>query len=184
MIDEVKPIASEMEKALLAYKNYVTSLKTGKAHSLLVENILIESYEKKMPLKQVASISVPDATTIIIKPWDLSLLKAIEKAILKSNIGLTPNNDGKVVKINMPPLTEEDRKSIVKQLKQESEKYKVNIRNIRKKANTILKDLEKDKAISKDDLKKEEDEMQKLTDKYIKEIDNLFSLKEKEILSV
>ncbi len=184
MRDEVKPIASEMDKALSAYKNYVSSIKTGKAHTLLVENILVESYDKKMPIKQVASISIPDATTIIIKPWDLSLLKAIEKAILKSNIGLTPNNDGKVVKINMPPLTEEDRKNIVKQLKQESEKYKVNIRNIRKKAYAILKDLEKDKAISKDELKKEEEEMQKLTDKYIKEIDNLFSLKEKEILSV
>ena len=184
MIEEVKPVALEMEKALLAYKHYVTSLKTGKAHSLFVENILVESYDKKMPLKQIASISVPDATTIIIKPWDSSLLKAIEKAILKSNIGLTPNNDGKSIKINMPPMTEEDRKNIVKQLKQESEKYKVNIRNIRKKANTILKDLEKDKVISKDDLKKEEDEMQKLTDKYIKEIDDLFNLKQKEILSV
>lgn len=184
MIDEVKSIALEMEKALLAYKHYVTSLKTGKAHNLLVENILVESYDKKMPLKQLASISVPDATSIIIKPWDMSLLKAIEKAILKSNIGLTPNNDGKVIKINMPPMTEEDRKNIVKQLKQESEKYKVNIRNIRKKANAIIKDLEKDKNLSKDDLKKEEDEMQKLTDKYIKEIDELLSVKQKEILSV
>ncbi|HHS49238.1 MAG TPA: ribosome recycling factor [Desulfurella acetivorans] len=184
MIEEVKHAALEMEKALLAYKHYVALLKTGKAHSLFVENILVESYDKKMPVKQIASISVPDATTIIIKPWDLSLLKAIEKAILKSNIGLTPNNDGKSIKINMPPMTEDDRKNIVKQLKQESEKYKVNIRNIRKKANTVLKDLEKDKVISKDDLKREEDEMQKLTDKYIKEIDDLFNLKQKEILSV
>ncbi|MGB9755581.1 MAG: ribosome recycling factor [Desulfurella sp.] len=184
MIDEVKPIVLEMEKAILAYKHYVTSLKTGKAHNLLVENIIVESYDKKMSLKQIASISVPDATSIIIKPWDMSLLKAIEKAILKSNIGLTPNNDGKVIKINMPPMTEEDRKNIVKQLKQESEKYKVNIRNMRKKANTVIKDLEKDKNISKDDQKKEEDEMQKLTDKYIKEIDELLSVKQKEILSV
>ncbi len=184
MNDKIKPIVSEMEKALLAYKNYVNSLKTGKAHSLLVENILVESYDKKMPLKQVATISVPDATSIIIKPWDLSLLKSIEKAILKANIGLTPNNDGKVVKINIPPMTEEDRKNIVKHLKQESEKYKVNIRNIRKKANTILKELEKDKLISKDDLKKEEDELQNLTDKYIKEIDEILNVKQKEILSV
>lgn len=184
MIDEVKSIVLEMEKALLAYKHYVTSLKTGKAHNLLVENILVESYDKKMPLKQLASISVPDATSIIIKPWDMSLLKAIEKAILKSNIGLTPNNDGKVIKINMPPMTEEDRKNIVKQLKQESEKYKINIRNLRKKANAIIKDLEKDKNLSKDDLKKEEDEMQKLTDKYIKEIEELLNTKQKEILSV
>lgn len=184
MIEQIKPILSEMEKAVAAYKHYISSVKTGKAHSLFVEQIQIESYNKKVPLKQVASISIPDATQILIKPWDTSLLKPIEKAILKANIGFTPNNDGKVIKINMPPLTEEDRKNIVKQLKQESEKYKVNLRNIRKKSNTILKDLEKDKILSKDDLKKEEDELQKLTDKYIKEIDELFNSKQKEILSV
>jgi len=184
MNEKIKPIASEMEKAISSYKAYVNSIKTGKAHTLLVENILVESYEKKLPLKQIASISVPDATTILIKPWDLSLLKAVEKAILKANIGLTPNNDGKVIKINMPPLTEEDKKNIIKHLKQESEKYKVNIRNIRKKANTILKELEKDKLLSKDDLKKEEDEIQKITDKYIKEIDEILNIKQKEILSV
>jgi len=172
------------EKTITSYKKYLATVKTGRAHTAIFENIQVESYGQNMPIKQLATISTPDASTVIIQPWDVSVIKNIEKAIMKANIGFTPQNDGKVIKINIPPMTEEDRKSIIKLLKQESEKYKVALRNSRKKANKAIKDMEKEKIISEDESKKLEKEIQKRLDDNSKKIDELTKSKEKEISSI
>ncbi len=173
-----------IEKTITAYKKYLSTVKTGRAHTTIFENLSVESYGQNMPLKQLASISTPDASTVVIQPWDASTLKEIEKAILKANMGFTPQNDGKIIKINIPPMTEEDRKQVVKLLKQESEKYKVTLRNARKKANKTVKDLEKDKIISEDESKKLEKDIQKILDDGSKKIDELTKAKEKEITTI
>ncbi len=172
------------DKTVTSYKKYLSTVKTGRAHTAIFDNLSIESYGQTMPLKQLATISTPDASTVVIQPWDASTLKDIEKAILKANIGFTPQNDGKTIKINIPPMTEEDRKQVVKLLKQESEKYKVTLRNSRKKANKAIKDLEKDKVISEDESKKLEKDIQKALDEVTKKIDDLTKAKEKEITSI
>ncbi len=171
-------------KTITSYKKYLTTVKTGRAHTAIFENIQVESYGQNMPIKQLATISTPDASTVIIQPWDVSVIKNIEKAIMKANIGFTPQNDGKVIKINIPPMTEEDRKRIIKLLKQESEKYKVALRNARKKANKAIKDMEKEKIISEDESKKLEKEIQKSLDENSKKIDELTKSKEEEISSI
>ncbi len=181
VIDDYKKSA---KKTIESYKKYLATVKTGRAHAAIFENIIVESYGQNMPIKQLATISTPDASTVIIQPWDVSVIKNIEKAILKANIGFTPQNDGKVIKINIPPMTEEDRKQIIKLLKQESEKYKVALRNARKKANKTIKDMEKEKIISEDESKKLEKEVQKNLDENSKKIDELTQSKEKEISSV
>jgi ribosome recycling factor len=181
VVDDYK---KSVDKTVNAYKKYLSTVKTGRAHTALFENIMVESYGQTMPLKQLASISTPDASTVVIQPWDASTLKEIEKTILKANMGFTPQNDGKTVKINIPTMTEEDRKQVVKLLKKESEKYKVTIRNSRKKANKTVKDMEKDKIISEDESKKLEKDIQKTLDDGTKKIDELTKAKEKEITSI
>ncbi len=184
-IDDVIKIAEEeMKKTINSYKKYLTTVKTGRAHTAIFENLKVESYGQIMQLKQLATITTPDATTVIIQPWDTSIIKDIEKAILKENLGFTPQNDGKVVKIVIPPMTEEDRKKVVKLMKQETESYRVAIRNARKKALKTVKDMEKEKIISEDEQKKAEKDIQKLVDKYSKKIDEMFDGKEKEILNI
>jgi len=180
----VEDIKKSMEETIKSYKVYLSTVKTGRAQVSLFENIMVESYDQKIPIKQLASISIPEATRIIIQPWDTSIIKNIEKAIMKANMGLTPQNDGKVVKISLPPMTEEDRKQVVKLLKRESEKYKINLRNTRKKFNNIVKDMKKDKLISDDESKKMEKEIQKITDSFIKELNDLTEHKQKEIMSI
>ncbi len=185
MGDEVvKEAKKQMEKAVTAYKSYLKTVKTGRAHIAMFENLKVEAYGQEMTLKQLASISIPDATQVLIQPWDASVIKDIEKAILKSNLGLTPQNDGKSIKLHFPPMTEENRRESVKLLKQEAEKYRVNIRNVRKKANNEVKDMEKDKIISEDEQKRLIEEIQKLTNSFIERIDSLTKEKEKEILSI
>ena len=180
----VEDIKKSMEETIKSYNVYLSTVKTGRAQVSLFENIMVESYDQKIPIKQLASISIPEATRIIIQPWDASIIKNIEKAIMKANMGLTPQNDGKVVKISLPPMTEEDRKQVVKLLKRESEKYKINLRNTRKKFNNIVKDMKKDKLISDDESKKMEKEIQKITDSFIKKLDDLTEHKQKEIMSI
>ncbi|WP_025209295.1 ribosome recycling factor [Hippea sp. KM1] len=174
----------EMKKTISSYKKYLTTVKTGRAHVAVFENIKVESYGQQMQLKQLATISTPDATTVVIQPWDTSIIKEIEKAILKANLGFTPQNDGKTVKISIPPMTEEDRKKVVKLLKQESENYKVALRNARKKALKTIKDMEKDKIISEDESKRAEKEVKKILDENSKKLDELMGSKEKEILNL
>ncbi len=172
------------DKTIASYKKYLSTVKTGRAHAAIFENVIVESYGQNMPIKQLATISTPDASTVIIQPWDTSVIKNIEKAIMKANIGFTPQNDGKVIKINIPPMTEEDRKQIIKLLKHESDKYKVTLRNARKKSNKIIKDMEKDKIISEDESKKLEKDIKKVLDEYSSQIDELTKSKEKELNSI
>jgi ribosome recycling factor len=148
------------------------------------DGVKVNYYGTPTPLGQMASLSVPESRLITIQPWDASSIKEIEKAILKSNLGLTPTNDGKVIRINIPPLTEDRRKDIVKQVNKICEDYRVAVRNIRREANDMLKGLKKDGDASEDDVKKALDDMQKLTDDHIKQIDEIFKEKEKETLEV
>ncbi|AEA34465.1 ribosome recycling factor [Hippea maritima] len=180
----ITQMKDEMKKTLSSYKKYLTTVKTGRAHVSVFEGIKVESYGQQMQLKQLATISTPDAMTVVIQPWDVSIIKEIEKAILKANMGFTPQNDGKIIKINIPPMTEEDRKKVVKLLKQESENYKVALRNARKKALKTIKDLEKEKIISEDESKRAEKEVKKALDDSSKKLDELMSNKEKEILNL
>ncbi len=181
VIDDYKKAA---QKTITSYKKYLTTVKTGRAHIAIFENVMVESYGQTMPLKQLATLSTPDASTVTIQPWDASIIRNIEKAILKANLGFTPQNDGKTIKINIPPMTEEDKKKIVKLLKQESEKYKVALRNARKKSNKAIKEMEKEKLLSEDEARKLEKEIQKLLEEDTKKIEELTKAKEKEIASV
>ncbi|MCF7945223.1 MAG: ribosome recycling factor [Spirochaetia bacterium] len=184
MKDSLHKAEEKMTKSLSALDSEFNSLRTGRASASLFDKIKVSYYGQETPLAQVASISVPEARLVVIQPWDKSLLNEIEKAIQKSELSVNPNNDGKIIRINIPPLTEERRKELVKVAKQHAEQAKVAIRNIRREANDDLKKLEKAKEISEDELKQGEEKIQKFTDSFIKQIDEKFSLKEKEILEV
>jgi ribosome recycling factor len=173
---------SKMKKAIEATKRDFASVRTGRASGALVEHVKVEYYGSLVPLNQVANISVPDARTIEIKPWDAQVLSEIEKAIQKSDLGIPPNNDGKMIRLGIPPLTEERRKDFVKMVHKHAEDGRVAVRGIRQEANKGLDSLKKDKAISEDDFKKFHDRIQKITDQYTLEINHLAEHKEKEIL--
>ena len=172
----------DMQRAIKALERDLSKIRTGRASVALVEEITVEYYGSPTPLNQLASISVPDSRLIIIQPWDPSALSAIEKAILKSNIGLTPSNDGKRICINIPPLTEERRKELVKLVKKIGEEAKVSIRNLRRKANDILKKMKKNKEISEDDFYQGQEKIQKITDEFIEKVEGILSKKEDEIM--
>jgi ribosome recycling factor len=174
----------KMVKSLEAFRRELTIIRTGRASLSLVEGIKVDSYGSKMPLNQVASITIPESRLIVIQPWDPQLLPAIGKAILAANIGLTPASDGKMLRISIPQLTEERRKEMVKQAKKIGEEYRVVMRNCRRDAIDHLKKLKKDKEISEDDLFKFQDEAQKETDAFIKKIDVILAEKEKEVMEV
>lgn len=159
-------------------------IRTGRASLALLEGITVNYYGSAMPLNQVATLSVPDSRLITIQPWDQSVIGEIEKAILKSDLGLTPNNDGKIVRIGIPPLTEERRKELVKVVRKMAEEARVAVRNIRREGNDSLKALEKNKEISEDELRKAQDRVQKITDQYIGNVDAIAARKEKEVLEV
>jgi ribosome recycling factor len=185
MIDSIFSEATEkMEKSVGALQKELTRIRTGRASLSVFDGVKVNYYGTPTPLGQMASLSVPESRLITIQPWDASSIKEIEKAILKSNLGLTPTNDGKVIRINIPPLTEDRRKDIVKQVNKICEDYRVAVRNIRREANDMLKGLKKDGDASEDDVKKALDDMQKLTDDHIKQIDEIFKEKEKETLEV
>ena len=171
-----------MAKSITALKNEIKRIRTGRASQALLDGIKVDYYGTMTPINQMASISVPESRLITIQPWDVSVIGNIEKAILKSDLGLTPTNDGKIIRIAIPPLTEERRKELVKIVSKTAEEYKVAIRNIRRDSNEQLKEFKKSGDISEDEAFKAQDQVQKITDEYIKLIDDAYQEKEKEIL--
>ncbi|MBN1525027.1 MAG: ribosome recycling factor [Spirochaetales bacterium] len=185
MPEQVKKNTEErMQKSITALNTEFNGLRTGRASAALFDAVKVDYYGQKTPLSQVATISIPEARLVVIQPWDKSVLGEIEKAIQKSELSINPNNDGKVIRISIPPLTEERRKELVKIAKNKAEQTRVSIRNIRRDANEEIKNLEKAHTISEDDLKRSTDEIQKVTDKYIEEVNHVLEAKEKEILEV
>ncbi|MBW2580108.1 MAG: ribosome recycling factor [Deltaproteobacteria bacterium] len=185
MVDEIfEDLKDRMGKSIESLKREYSRLRTGRASISLLDGIRVSYYDTPTPLNQMASLAVPEPRLIVIQPWDKTAIEDIEKAILKSELGLTPMNDGKVIRISIPPLTEERRKELVKVARKMSEENKVAIRNIRRDANEMLKDLKKEKEISEDDLFRSQEEVQKATDQFISQVDELCAVKEKEILEI
>jgi len=180
----VKETEAKMEKTLSALKTDLNKVRTGRASLALFDDIRIDYYGTPTPLHQVATLAVPEPRLITIQPWDTTVTGEIEKAILKSELGLTPISDGKIIRISIPRLTEERRKELVKVVKKMSEGAKVGLRNIRREANDQLKGLEKNKKISQDQLRQWMDKVQTSTDKYITRVDEVLAVKEKEILEI
>ncbi|MCD4813171.1 ribosome recycling factor [bacterium] len=174
----------KMERGIEALKREFVTVRTGRASAAILDAVRVDYYGSQMPVNQVASVVIPDARTLEIKPWDVGTLAEIEKAILKANLGITPINDGKAIRLAFPPLTEERRKELAKQVHKMAEDMKIEIRNHRRKAMENLKILKKDKALSEDDEKTAETKIQKLTDEYISKIDQQTSHKEKELMEV
>lgn len=185
MEKELKKRATErMEGSIEVFKKDLGSIRTGRASLSLLEGITVDYYGTPTPIQQVASLSIPEPRQILIQPWEQRLIPEIEKAIMKSDLGLTPTNDGKVIRINIPPLTEERRKQLVKVVRKRAEEARIAIRNIRRDANEELKRLEKDKHLSEDIVKRSQEEIQKLTDSFIGKVDDILAHKEKEIMEV
>ncbi|MBO5424241.1 MAG: ribosome recycling factor [Lachnospiraceae bacterium] len=175
---------SKMTKALDSLASEFSSIRAGRANPHILDKLRVDYYGTPTPFQQVANITVPEARTLMIQPWESSLIKEIEKAIMCSDLGVTPNNDGKCVIINFPELTEDRRKELAKDIKKKGEAAKVVIRNIRRDANDALKKMNKASEISDDELKTNEDKVQKLTDKYVADIDKAIDEKTKEIMTV
>lgn len=185
MINEIQSDADQrMKKSLEALGNQFAKIRTGRAHPSILETVTVDYYGSQTPLSQVANINIEDARTLSIQPWEQQLVPAIEKAIMKSDLGLNPNSAGAVIRVPMPPLTEETRKGYIRQARQEAENGKVAIRNIRRDANSSVKDLLKEKEITEDEERRAEDAIQKLTDKYVAEVDTLLASKEKDLMQV
>ncbi|HLL80560.1 MAG TPA: ribosome recycling factor [Ktedonobacteraceae bacterium] len=185
MVDDVLGDAERrMQKAVEALKQDITSIRTGRASSALIERITVDYYGTPTPINQVASISVPEARLLVIQPWDRKLLTDIEKAIQKSDLGINPNNDGQVIRLAIPPLNEERRREMVKTLHKKLDEHKVAIRNVRRDAQDKFREREKKKELSEDELKRSTERLQKLTDRYIDEMDKVGKSKELEILEV
>ena len=185
MIQELRRKTSDrMQGAIDALKKEFASVRTGRASMGLLDGIVIDYYGTPTPVQQLASLSIPESRQIAIQPWEQRLIPEIERAIMKSDLGLTPMNDGKLIRINIPILTEERRKQLVKIVKKRAEESKIAVRNIRRDGNEELKKLEKEEHISEDEVKKEHDEIQKITDSFIKKIDELLAHKENEIMEV
>lgn len=185
MISQIKGQTQEkMEKAIQVLKKDLLTLRAGRANPAMLEKVQVEYYGTTMPINQMANISTPDPRSLVIQPWDKSALGEIERAILKSELGFTPTNDGNVVRISIPPLTEERRNELVKVARKMGEEAKVAIRNVRRDANEDIKKLEKNGEIPEDESRRAQDEIQKLTDRFIKEVDQVVAGKEKEILEV
>lgn len=185
MINDVKDEARErMEKSLEALVHHFNKIRTGRAHPSLLDGIKVEYYGADSPLNQVANISVEDARTLTLSVWDRSMIPAVEKAIYKSDLGLNPVTAGEVIRIPMPMLTEETRRGFTRQAKQEAESARVSIRNARRDAMAMLKELVKDKEISEDDERRGQDEMQKLTDSYVAKIEQLLADKEADLMQI
>ncbi|WP_028580619.1 ribosome recycling factor [Desulfogranum japonicum] len=181
MFDQIQ---DKMESSVDALKRELVKIRTGRASLSLLDSIRVDAYGSPMPLEQVGTLTIPESNMIAIKPWDPQMLPAIERAILASDLGLTPANDGNVIRLTIPPLTEERRKDLVKQVKKIGEEFKVAIRNVRRDANDSLKKMKKDKEISEDDMFRMQEDAQKATDSYIKQIDEIVAGKEKEVMEV
>ena len=177
-------LEERMQKSVSVFEENLSEVRAGRANPAILNKISVEYYGVTTPINQVAGISVPEARMIVIQPWDASILKEIEKAILASDIGLNPNNDGKVIRLNFPELTEERRKDLVKDIRKMAEEARVSIRSIRRDGMEDVKAKQKNSEITEDDKARQEDEIQKLTDKYIAQIDKALENKEKEVMSI
>ncbi|MDP8253708.1 MAG: ribosome recycling factor [Candidatus Kaelpia aquatica] len=182
--DVHRDVDHKMDKTIEALKAEFTALRTSRATPALVENIKVECYGSILPLKQVASISIPESRMILIQPWDVNAISDIEKAFLKSDLGITPNNDGKVIRLVLPSLTEERRRELVKFASKIAEDSKIAVRNVRRESNEGIKKLEKDSKITEDERFKAQEDIQHVTDEHIKKIGQILEAKEKEILEV
>jgi ribosome recycling factor len=182
--DVLAAMKAHMEKTVDSLRKEYQKVRTGRASTAILEDIKVMYYDTPTPINQVAQIAVPEARIITIQPWEAKLISIIEKAILNANIGLTPTNDGKLIRLSLPALTEERRKEIVKQLKKMAEEGKIALRNIRRDSIDSLKKLEKDKKISEDDLKRAEKEVQDMTNSFVVKVDEVFAAKEKEVMEV
>ena len=180
----MKEMQEKMQKAVESVEHEFSSLRTGRASIALVDSIPVTAYGSTLPMKQVAQINTPDARSSAITPFDKSQLAAIEKAILAANVGLTPNNDGKVIRLGIPPLTEERRKDLVKMAKKMAEDGRISVRNIRRHANDEIKKTEKAHEIAEDEMTRSTHKVQEITDKFVKEIDELLAAKEKDVMEV
>ena len=185
MLDELKEDAEiRMGKSVASLKNDLTKLRTGRAHTSLLDHITVEYYGSEVPLSQVANVSVLDSRTLSVSPWEKPMVQAIEKAIMNSNMGLNPATTGELIRIPLPPLTEERRKDMIKVVRAEGESAKVAIRNIRRDVLSDVKSLLKDKEITEDDDRQAQDDVQKLTDKYVKQVDEALAVKEKDLMEI
>jgi ribosome recycling factor len=179
-----KRISDRMEKSLESLKKDLASIRTGRASLSILDGVLVDSYGTPSPISHVATLSVPESRLITIQPWDVKMIPEIEKAIQRADLGLNPSNDGKVIRLSIPQLTEESRKEIAKKVHKRGEEAKVSIRNIRRDGNDEMKKLEKEKHLSEDETKRSIDEIQKITDSFIKRVDEIVSHKEAEIMEV
>ena len=184
MDERIQMYEENMKKTLGSLEAELTTIRAGRANPHILDKLTVDYYGSPTPIQQVANITVPEARMIQIQPWESSLIKGIEKAILTSDLGLNPNNDGKVIRLVFPELTEERRKDLVKDVKKKGEAAKVAVRNIRRDANDAYKKLKKEEDVSEDEIKELEDKVQKLTDKYIKDVDAAVEAKGKEIMTV
>ncbi len=184
MKEQMKKAEEKMQKTLAALDKEFTAIRAGRANPAVLDKVAVDYYGVPTPINQMAAISVPEARTLVIQPWDLSTLKSIEKAILASDLGFNPNNDGKVLRIVFPPLTEERRRDLAKDIRKYGEESKVAVRSIRRDLMEKLKAMKKDGELTEDDLKDGEKEAQKLTDKYCKDVDLMTEKKEKEIMEL
>jgi ribosome recycling factor len=175
-------LKTDMDKSIESYEKELGKVRTGRASQSLFDSVRVDYYGTPTALNQLANVSIPEARLITIQPWDNQIIKEIEKAILKADLGLTPNSDGKIIRVAIPPLTEDRRKELVKMVKKISEAAKVSVRNHRRKINDDLKAAKNDKLISEDDMFKSQDEVQKITDEYVKKCDEIGDKKEKEIM--
>lgn len=182
--DVIEQLREKMGNSVDALKRELVKIRTGRASLALLDGITVDAYGSRMPLNQVGTMTIPESRLIVIQPWDPQMLSIIEKAILSSDLGLTPANDGKVIRLSIPQLTEERRKELVKQVKKISEEFRVAVRNVRREANDQFKIMKKDKKISEDDMFRMQDEGQKETDNFIKQIDEIAAGKEKEVMEV
>jgi ribosome recycling factor len=183
MIDKTRAETEErMRKSVNAFRRELAGIRTGRATTALLDSIKVEAYGQTMPLNQVASVSVPEARLILVQPWDRTIVPDVEKALHKSDLGLVPNTDGNVIRLPIPPLTEERRQDLVKVVRRHAEEARVSVRNVRRDANELLKKAQKDGTISEDDSHKAVDGIQELTDRYVEEIDKVLKAKEAEIM--
>ncbi len=185
MIDEIEQDAeARMTKSLEALRHALARIRTGRAHPSLLDHVFVSYYGSEMPIKQVANITAEDARTLAISPWEKSMVQPIEKAILQSDLGLNPNTAGTVIRIPLPPLTEDRRKELIKRARQEGEQGRVAIRNIRRDANASLKEMVKEKMISEDEERRGQERIQKLTDRFVERVDQLLEEKERDLLAI
>lgn len=185
MIDDIKADAKvRMGKSVDSFKQDLTKIRTGRAHPSLIDHLTVSYYGAETPLTQVANVSIQDSRTLQVQPWEKDMVQAVEKAIMNSDLGLNPNTAGQIIRIPLPPLTEERRKDLIKVVRGEAENAKVAVRNIRRDANSTLKDLVKEKEISEDDERRAGDDVQKITDEHVAKIDTVLGEKEAELMEI